>query len=222
LVEVQNPSERNIRDAASECFAVSTFLIPPSRLQDNEAPVAASPKKKQKTDIETRWRSAVDDMNEDKMENDDEDVAVFKTTPSKLESVKGKSKPKARAGKGKKGKNKARSEAEDTDMLSDDDAHDVFWAPPPADESLNIGEEKVFAHEKKNSSLYWPALVLYYKQPKNSKEVPLYGVRFLDEVRAEIPRSWFFTSDQDEFPTCKVLSFSCGRLCPRVLTSWLS
>jgi hypothetical protein len=188
---------------------VSTFLISSSHLQDNEVLVTASPKKKQKTDIETRWRSAVDDMNEDKNENDDEDVAVFKTTPSKLESVKGKSKPKAKAGKGKKGKNKARSEDEDTDMLSDDD---VFWVPPPADESLNIGEEKVFAREKKNPSLYWPALILYYKQPKNSKEVPLYGVRFLDEVRAEIPRSWFFTSDQDEFATCKVLSFSCRHL----------
>lgn len=155
----------------------------------------------------------MDDMNEDKMENDDEDIAVFKATPSKSESVKRKSKPKAKAGTSKKGKNKARSEDEDADMLGDDDLHDIFWVPPPADESLNIGEEKVFAHEKKSSTLYWPALVLYYKQPKNSKEVPLYGVRFLDEVRAEIPRSWFFTSDQDEFATCKVFSFSCRHLC---------
>jgi hypothetical protein len=175
-----------------------------SRHVDDDLPVTTSPKKKQKTDIESRWRMAVDAMNEDKNENDDADDDIFNTSPSKSERVKRKMKAqsKGKAGSGKAGKNKGRSDDEDTDMFADD-----LWVPPPVDESLNIGEEKVFAREKKNPNTYWPALIQYYKEPKNSKEVPLYGVRFLDEVKMEIPRGWFFTSDQDEFATCKVVSF---------------
>lgn len=199
VVEVQNPSERNVRDAASECFTVSTFMISPSRLRDDEeVATTASPKKKQKTDVESRWRSAVITMNEDKSENDNAEDDFLQAAPRKPETP--------RKGKGVKGR--APPEDQDSDMSTDDDeARDVLWIPPSADESLNIGEEKVFAHEKKNPSLYWPAMVQYYKKPKSAKEKPLYGIRFLDEVRAEIPRAWFFTSDQDEFATCKVLFF---------------
>jgi hypothetical protein len=182
---------------------VSNFLVSPS----NDVPVTASPQKKQKTDIVSRWDAAVDLMNEDKNENDDADVVFFSNSPTNPEKPKGKPKatPKTKVGKSKRGKGKARSDDEDIDMFTDDhDTHDDLWVPPTVDESLNMGEEKVFAREKKNSSLYWPAFVKYYKAPRNAKEKPLYGVRFLDETAGEIPRSWFFTSDQDEFATCKV------------------
>ena len=202
-VDVPDPSERNIRDADNSCFTASTFLIS-SR---NESPVTASPTKKQKTDIVSQWHNAVNQMNEDQAEN--RDANVFEDSPTKVETPSGKLKarPRAKGAKGKGGKGKTWSDDEDIDLpIDNDNARDDFWVPPPVDESLNIGEEKVFAREKKTSSLYWPAFVQYYKQPKNAKEEPLYGVKFLDEVKTEIPRSWFFTSDQDEFATCKVLS----------------
>jgi hypothetical protein len=204
-VDVPDPSERNVRDADKSCFTASTFLIS-SR---NELPVTASPTKKQKTDIVSRWHNAVNQMKEDQAEN--KDANVFEDSPTKAEipGAKLKARPRAKEAKGKGpgGKGKTWSDDEDIDLPTDDDnAHDDFWVPPPVDESLNIGEEKVFAREKKNSSVYWPAFVQHYRQPKNPKEEPLYGVKFLDEVQTEIPRSWFFTSDQDEFATCKVLS----------------
>ena len=215
LIDVHNPSEKNVRDAASSCFTRSTFLIsPPSTSrhpgEGTTSSVLSSPKKKQKTDIESRWQMAVDAMNEDKNENDDADDLVFHTSPTKPESAKGKSagkiKVKARVGAKAKGrKGKPRWEDEDTDMFADDDGEEnTLWFPPLVDDSLNIGEEKVFAREKKNQNIYWPALVKYYKEPNSAKEEPLYGVHFLDEVKAEIPRSWFFASHQDEFATCKV------------------
>ena len=210
LIDIHNPSKRNVRDATGVCFTRSTFLISPSRPRlpdDDHAAVASSssPKKKHKIDVEIRWQAAVDAMNEDKNEKEDVDDNVFGTSPVKPEdNPRGKpiSRPKARKGR----KNKVRSEKEDddTDMITDDDARDHLWMPPSIDDSIDIGEEKVFARDKKNSNIFWPAYVEYYKEPKNAKEKPLYGVHFLDETEAEIPRDWFFTSDQDEFATCKV------------------
>jgi hypothetical protein len=173
----------------------------------------SSPKKKLKTDIESRWQAAVDAMNEDKNENADADEEVFNTPTKPVESPRGKTKSKAKGKAGMKGrKGKAHSsEGEDTDMLTDlsSDGHALkaLFIPPPIDESINIGEEKVFAKEKKSASMYWPAYVKYYKESTKAGEVALYGVRYLDETEKEIPRGWFFTSDQDEFATCKVRIF---------------
>lgn len=69
----------------------------------------------------------------------------------------------------------------------------------PVDLSLEIPGELVLARTKKGRKpLHWPARILAFV------ESGLYKVEFLDAEVHDLPRSMFYTMDQDEFGTCEV------------------
>ncbi|KAK1234375.1 hypothetical protein PQX77_002413 [Marasmius sp. AFHP31] len=85
-----------------------------------------------------------------------------------------------------------------------------------ADIFLDIPGERVLCRAKKSTMTeYWPAQVLGYVPPparrkkkgkgKNPGAVEgMYRVVFLDDKEMEVPRSWFYSVNQEEFGRCKI------------------
>lgn len=69
----------------------------------------------------------------------------------------------------------------------------------PADPALEIPGELILARSKTVRKVcYWPAHILDYT------EAGLYKVEYMDLEQDDIPRSMFFSAEQDEFGTCEV------------------
>lgn len=190
-VTVHNPSVQNVKDASDVTFTPSTFMLPAPGSDD--AGIDASPRKKRKVDMESRWQDAVIRMNKYRSGDEEEDD----------ESLSGTSPTRKRSPMVQKVKHRPSSPDISLDDMDIEVADD--WSPPEADPSLEIPNELVFARDKPTGVSFWPAKIEYYKAPTKPKEKPRYGVLFLDGARRAIPRSWFFTSDDDEFGQCKVI-----------------
>lgn len=207
-VQVNNPCAENLLSKLTPLgqprFKCLTLVSP-------SVSVLASPRKKQKRDIqeiEQAWEEGVKQMlaqeAEDASSDDLPDVKeAFNFAHLRRLSASNADKFELTTSHAKfKGKRKFKSDSED-DIPA-------VWIPAPPDDSIKIPGEIVFARDGPTAISYWPALVERYVPPKTSKQKQgKYAVVFLDMTRKAIPRSWFYTTDEDEFATCKV---SCSLL----------
>ncbi|KAG5644042.1 hypothetical protein DXG03_009194 [Asterophora parasitica] len=216
IVEIDTPSQNNIV-SLEDLHRRIRFRTPTFVTLSPDADPHASPRKKHKYDrkeYEDRWRDAVDRLAKDRKgfdedEDDDElpevgttDFALYVTSaPSPTKSV-------ATPRKGEKGTGNGKRKRRDTDSEDDDDNDKersrsyLRWSPPPPDELLQIPGELLLAKDKASASHYWPGQILAYIPPKNARQAPKYRVHFLDGAEIDIPRDWFFTSEDSGFATC--------------------
>ena len=208
-MEIETPSAKNILSKLDMLgrprFAKPTFLSP-SSISLNEP--TASPRKKVKRDhgdlgdIEKKWEAAVSEMIQDGEEQAGSDHLPdigeafnyqFDVSPAASFNVV-HNVGKGSSSKGK-GKRKRTCDSED----------EVFWEPPPADASLDIPGELVLGREKASkTSAYWPAKIKDYVPPTKRTEQGKYTVIWLDASEQNIPRDWFYTTDEDGFAFCTV------------------
>ena len=204
-MEIKTPSAKSILSKLDMIgrprFAKPTF-VSPSSISLNES--TASPRKKLKRDlgdIEKQWEAAVLEMIQDGEEQAGSDnlpgigeafnyhFDASPTTSSTAVPNVGKGRSKG------KGKRKRTCDSED----------EVFWEPPPADASLDIPGELVLGRDKASkTSAYWPARIKCYVPPTKRTERGKYTVIWLDGTEKNIPRDWFYASEEDGFVLCTV------------------
>ena len=124
------------------------------------------------------------------------------TAPSPTKSTKGASATDNRKGQGKKRERNGYGE----DDMGLDELKPVAkrWSPAPADDTLQIPGELILAIGKGGETEFWPARILLYLPPKPPRKHGKYRVEFLDTSKKDIPRHWFYSSNEEEFGTCKV------------------
>lgn len=143
------------------------------------------------------WDAALQQMNHEDLELND----GLPSTLSALLSgeILHNSDSNEPVGKTPKSKGKGRVTKTPQKPIVDED-----WSPPGPDPLLEIPGEHVLAREKRSKTIYWPARVLSYVPPTRSSEQPKYRMQYLDNSEFVITRDMFFTSEEDEFATCKV------------------
>jgi hypothetical protein len=195
-VEIKTPSAKNILSKLDMIgrprFAKPAF-VSSSSISSNEP--TASPRKKLKRDhgdIEKLWQTAVWEMIQD-----GEEQAGSDHLPDIGEAFNYHiDVPNKREG-GSKGKGKRKRTCD-----SDDEG---FWEPPPADAGLDIPGELILGRERAlKTSAYWPAKIKDYIPPTKRTEQGKYAVIWLDASEQNIPRDWFYTTDEDGFALCTV------------------
>lgn len=104
--------------------------------------------------------------------------------------------------KGKRKRHQSEPEEEEVYLSSADEDGLVNEEMVVADDTL------VFAREKNTRlTVYWPARILQYIPPKRASGEGEYKVEYMDKIEAKIPRSLFYTEDEEEFYTCEVRLF---------------
>ncbi|TFY62705.1 hypothetical protein EVJ58_g3701 [Rhodofomes roseus] len=163
---------------------------------DRDTAVQASPRKRRKLDIDTRWKEA-----RDLMLQEDEDAN--EGLPMLLSSHFSKD-----ASFSVKAPSIGGRKAMEENVSSDDEdsvrVQEKPWRAPPCDPSLEVPGELVLAKEKKNLTDYWPAKLLEYIPPPNHKQRPRFKVEFYDGVIKSIDADWFFTVYDKHFKSCKL------------------
>jgi len=203
-LRVNKPSAENIlpRLTSSSTMRFNSFEVASGLLA-----VEASPRKRQNLCLDegtkAAWDKAVSEMVEAahiQLLEDDElpevaevySYAGLKRTESSKESDFGSSSKVSTKGKAKA----AVSEDESDEEISLD--------PPSEDCMLDYPGELLMAKSRLSEGVYWPAQMIEYIPPKKKGQLGLYKVQFLDLTIKEIPRTFFYTSEQNEFTTCKV------------------
>ena len=153
----------------------------------------SAPAKRPRTDLDDRWKAAVDQMIRiDAKRNDGLLPRLTSlqsgTTFDQLMDCE---------------------EITSDDNLSDDEKAGVHHPPasfidPGPDPMLNIPGEKVFARVSNSRTEYWPAMVTGYVPATASKPRGKYNILFFDGVGKNVNRALFYTSLDDGFSTCKV------------------
>lgn len=173
-------------------FTSSTFQSSPG--------LYSSPRKGA-SNILKRWQTALEKMTEEEAQIND----GFPTSISALysQSQVSPTSPNKSPRKGKKSASKERSLSPPplpppAPFVRDD------WSPPPADDSLSIPGEPVYAKDKKSRRDYWPAEILEYSAPTKRGQKPKYKLRFLDRTELFVTRDMFYSQDEPEFATCQV------------------
>ena len=195
-MEITTPSAKNILSKLDMIgrprFAKPTFVSSFS-ISSNEP--MASPKKKLKRDhgdIEKHWQNAVREMIQD-----GEEQAGSDHLPDIGEAFNYHFDiPNEGEGKGE-GKSEGKRKRKRT-CDSDDEA---------ADSGLDIGDLVLGRDRASKTSAYWPAKIKGYVPPTKRTERGKYTVTWLDGLEQNIPRDWFYTSDEDGFILCTVCIF---------------
>lgn len=159
-----------------------------------------SPKKKQKSDLEARWRTARDLML--KADQDDNDGL-----PMLLSSYVGTDSPSSSriaARARTTGKQERTGEQTLSDAGSPVKSRERAWRAPSCDPTYDLPGELVLAKEKKTRTQYWPARLLRYLKPENPKQKPKYEVEFFDGEILQLEPNLFYTTLDKGFNTCKV------------------
>ncbi|KAL0067105.1 hypothetical protein AAF712_005892 [Marasmius tenuissimus] len=229
-----NASSSNIRPLTTSGhvrFETLTFSSP-SLLSTTF--VLKSPKKKRKvdkspslTDLEELYGRALAQALDDHQEKDFDGLPPLSIALSRAASFSAANGPSSTSAAKGKGKGKRRStalkESISGDELTepeyvesgDDESEWEEVEDPGADIFLDIPGETVLCRAKKSTMTeYWPAQVLGYVPPparrkkgkgKNRGAVEgMYRVVFLDNKEMEVPRSWFYSVNQEEFGRCKM------------------
>ncbi|ESK91400.1 hypothetical protein Moror_2747 [Moniliophthora roreri MCA 2997] len=214
-IQLSNPSENNVLPLTNSLGAVRygkpMFVVSPSSYGE----VQRSPRKRRKTvsGLESRWLRARSEMLDDKEQNEDDLPTLeyvlsarngrpISTKPSNF----GKTKVSTNGTeKGKsKGKKKVKESISDTEPDLKDGLDRDTWSPPPPDELLRIPGEHILCRAKQGQSTeYWIARILGYVPPTSPRQMEKYEVEFLDGIKMEVPRDWFYAYHEDGFGTCK-------------------
>lgn len=202
-MEIKTPSVENILSKL-DVIGRPRFNKPKFVSASSVASIV-SPRKKLKRDrsaIEKHWETAVWEMIQDGEEQAGSDHLPdigeafnypFDATSSTTTVAASVITP-VNIGKGK-GKGKRTCGSDD----------EGFWEPPTPDGALDIPGELVLGRDKASkTSLYWPAKIKNYVPPMKRTEQGKYTVIWLDSSEQDIPRDWFYTTDEDGFALCKV------------------
>ncbi|EPQ57786.1 hypothetical protein GLOTRDRAFT_136657 [Gloeophyllum trabeum ATCC 11539] len=200
--EIRTPSSANILSMHSPRHIIRfnsnnfTLSMPSSSYQ-------ASPRKKQKTDLETRWNDAVAQMVAKDAEDNDglpsaSSLFAFAGVSS-FSSLLG-------SGPGRNHKKPKTPKSKATPARPDPD-EDERWSPPPPDALLEIPGELVLARESRNRTEYWPAKVMAYVPPAHRRAPPRYELQYLDQTTHRVTRDLFYTCEERGFVDCKLGQF---------------
>jgi hypothetical protein len=187
-------------------FSSVTFKCPETSLQWE------SPSKRPKTALDEAWRSAVNLAHE-------ADAYLNDGLPSNLSSYKiGTARThEDRAERSTDEAETSTNDSQNSSGLASIDLNEqrLFlikpierWSPPPCDPLLEIPGELVFSLARKGRTEYWAAKVEQYLPPKTPSMAPKYQVRFKDDSLCAVSRDMFYTSDEPEFYTCNVSTYS--------------
>ncbi|KAH9852727.1 hypothetical protein C2E23DRAFT_756315 [Lenzites betulinus] len=207
---IPDPSASNVRTMLHNGrIRFSDADYRPSRRQS----LLSSPRKKRKLDVDAAWRDARDLM----IRENGGDPSGMQASGQSSNAVKRKPNPfpslDTNFAKGK-GKGKARRKDGDSDdslSLSDEDdgpaelwKPERLWRAPSANPLLELPGELVLAREGRARTQYWPAKLLDYIKPKSSRQRPRYRALFFDGTIVAIEPDWFWTTNDEEFATCKL------------------
>ena len=129
------------------------------------------------------------------------------SAPVKSHAANGKGKSKTTvAGKGKRKRASASDGSADEEVVyaskKKEKKGDEWW--DEVDEDLNLPGELVLGRTAQAVDVdYWPGKLLADMPPTKPRTLGKYSVLWLDGTQGLIPRLWFYTTDQDEFATCK-------------------
>ncbi|KZT23955.1 hypothetical protein NEOLEDRAFT_1179704 [Neolentinus lepideus HHB14362 ss-1] len=204
--EVDKPSHMNILSMHSSQhtlrFNSNSFMLPrpPGGFQ-------ASPQKKQKTDLETRWNRAVSQMIAEDAEDNDGLVSVSSLFTYAGAGTDDKSFNLGSAKKVTTTMATSKSNMRSVPFDSESDAESARWSPPPPDSLLEIPGELVLARESAKKTEYWPAKIMAYIPPPKKTVKPKYELLYLDSTVHQVTRDLFFTCEEPEFVACKLGQF---------------
>lgn len=155
------------------------------------ADIQRSPRKKRKSDIETRWKAARDLMlAADQEENDG--LPMWLST-----YVAGDTLPPLTNSSRNKGK-QAAGASDDTGKP------ERRWRAPSCDPTYELPGELVLAKEKRSHTQYWPARLLRYLKPENPRQKPKYEVEFYNGEIKNLEPNLFYTTVDKGFKTCQL------------------
>ncbi|TFK30246.1 hypothetical protein FA15DRAFT_663629 [Coprinopsis marcescibilis] len=207
VVLIENPCAENVLSYQSPHSSKRFSSYEAARHRSSGR--SASPRKRQKVadPDKNAWENACRLM-EDAIEfeaytdadaeDDLPEIADVLTAP--LLSAKAKVKPSEK----KKPRQKPKEASVELDDGSDWSDFDLA-APPSADSNLSIPGELVLARVfKKSLTEYWPAKLKEYIPPQGRNKVARYKVQFFDGIEDEIPRSYFYTQEEEGFGICKM------------------
>jgi hypothetical protein len=170
-------------------FTSTNYTLPNSSVDFD----FSSPAKRPRTDLDDRWKAAVDEMiRTDAKRNDGLPPRLTSlqsgTTFDQLMDCE---------------------EITSDDNLSDDEKTEIHHPPtsfidPGPDPMLNIPGERVFARVSNSRRECWPAMITGYIPATAPGRRGKYGILFFDGVRKIVNRTLFYTSFDDGFSTCKV------------------
>ncbi|KAF8197594.1 hypothetical protein BJ912DRAFT_953978 [Pholiota molesta] len=225
ILLIKTPSEGNIlpKDRGYlPRFSTPTFV-------SSYPNSSSAPKKKQKLDrdeIEKRWNIAVEEMKEDdeaSKKNEDTDTDDFPeptnmyefltapvskaiSAPPKLDLSKDAAKASTTKIKGKRKRKDISETSADEHQVTYVNKKEERW--DEVDDELDLPGELVLGRDGPNKDIdYWPAKLISYIPPTKPNQAGKYAVTWLDGTTGQIPRSWFYTMNEDEFSTCKLGKF---------------
>ncbi|KLO07330.1 hypothetical protein SCHPADRAFT_653409 [Schizopora paradoxa] len=199
-IVIQRPSQANV---LPQVGAMGQIRFTSSTFHSN--PLAYSSPKKRASSIPKRWQAALEKMNEEEALLND----GFPTSISALYSLPQTSLSTKSPRKGKTSASKERSLSPPLPLPAPFERDD--WSPPPADDSLSIPGEPVYAKDKKSRRDYWPAEILEYVPPTKSSQKGRYKLRFLDRTELFVTRDMFYSQDEPEFATCRLGDYKTDR-----------
>jgi len=204
VLKLHSPSPSNVLSLAyggTVRFNEITF-----RQSNRSDSTQGSPRKKQKLDIETRWKEARDRMlKADQEDNDGLPMLLSSYVDDNVLSSGGTT-----GRKRKDKKEKSRQSFSDPEIPG---SYQRVWRAPSSDPMYEIPGELVLAKEKRKQTYYWPARLLEYIKPQNPKEKPKYRVEFFDGDELILEPDLFYTTLDPGFKNCRVGSpdSDCGQ-----------
>lgn len=155
----------------------------------------SAPTKRPRTDLDDRWKAAVDEMIRTDARRNDGLLPRLTSLQSgtTFDQLMGWDEITITS----------------DDNISDGEKTEIDHPPiplidPGPDPMLNIPGESVFARVNNSRTEYWPAMVTGYVPATVSRQRGKYSILFFDGVGKNVHRSLFYTSLDDGFSTCKV------------------
>ncbi|KAA1469248.1 hypothetical protein DENSPDRAFT_927988 [Dentipellis sp. KUC8613] len=183
---IQKPSMSNVlpmkTSRGSLRFNASNF-----RTRSAVSDTQRSPTKRAKTDLEERFREAVQWMVEtDAQDNEGLPLSLSTYTSGLLRTPS--------------------MSTLDIEQPHRTPSPELEEPPPPdlPDPFLTIPGELILSLERRNYTTYWPAKIEAFVPPTKRGGKPKYKIRFLDDKVRDVERDLFYTTDEPGFATCTV------------------
>ncbi|KZT09575.1 uncharacterized protein LAESUDRAFT_810577 [Laetiporus sulphureus 93-53] len=196
VVDISSPSPANVQPVALS--GLPRFNEHTYRFSKRPSNTLQSPRKKRKSDIETRWKAARDQMVDAEAEAND---GLPMLLSGYVERNSSPPSPVRRS----PAKKASVVELRASSPLSEEPVSPrKAWRAPSCDPTYDVPGELVLAKEKRGYSDYWPAQILEYIKPTNPKQKPKFKVQYYDGIVKTIEKNMFFTAFEKGFKTCKL------------------